>query len=48
MRKDTVMSQGYQPGNPTWYQMPQGAAPSRPHVPLSRAGRKDINPAAIA
>ena len=30
MRKDTVMSQGYQPGTPTWYQMPQGAAPSRP------------------
>lgn len=28
--------------------MAQGAAPFRLHVPLSRAGRKDIKPAAIA
>ena len=32
MRKDNIMAQGYQPGNPTWYQIPQGAAPSRPPV----------------
>ena len=31
MRKDDIMAQGYQPGNPTWYQS-QGrvAAPSQP------------------
>lgn len=38
MRKDDIMSQGYQPSNPTWYQQPRSVAPSQPlAVPASPA-----------